>query len=579
MSAILLFISNLLLLAALMVAIRQWRQRDNLGTWCAIALVLSLTTGRRIYALFDLLHGRRTYGTMEEWVECLTSLGVFLGILWLSHFFHSLRRAHESLQEQEAQFRQAILYAPYPIMIFTEDGEVSLVNRAWSEQTGYRLEDLPTLDAWRGKTCLIDEPCGEEIEIETKGGEKRIWETSLRPLGVSLNGRKSLIFMANDLTERKASDASRRRLASLIQQQAERMKAILASTTDMIFVFDRSGTCTFANHAGASLVGLSPGELAGKLLCSFADQSGVSDHFHPIIERVYAAGETARGMVTARDGAEERDFEYILTPMIDVEGSVDAVLATVRDVTERNRAAQERMRLKEEQIKALQEADRLKDEFLSIISHELRTPLNAITGFGSLLEDEVFGPLAPPQHDCLDKIHQGAQRMLELVNNLLDMARMQAGHFEIEKAPVHYPSLVERALTSLPLESGRVSLCLEVEPSVALDERRIFQVLVNLLSNANKFSPDAPIRVRAFLGGDRLVTEVEDSGIGIDPSCLPQLFSPFKQLDMSLTRRVGGSGLGLSICKGIVEAHGGSIEAASPGLGLGATFRFSLPLA
>jgi signal transduction histidine kinase len=238
--------------------------------------------------------------------------------------------------------------------------------------------------------------------------------------------------------------------------------------------------------------------------------------------------------------------------------------------------------LKQEQIKTLKEADRIKDEFLSIVSHELRTPLNAIQGFASILEREIQGPISPPQRESLSRILAASYKMTELVNNILDASRMRAGNFAVQPTRTDYSSLVGEVLELLePLGQQKQIEFVEetaVSGEIFLDDLRIAQVLTNLLSNAIKFSPrGGKIFVKASVGKGFLLTEVRDGGIGISSEDLPKLFTPFKQLDMSLTRTYVGSGLGLSIAKKIVEAHDGQIGAESE-LGRGSVFWFRLPL-
>lgn len=262
-----------------------------------------------------------------------------------------------------------------------------------------------------------------------------------------------------------------------------------------------------------------------------------------------------------------------------------AILGTIYDITERKHAEEERVTLqrKEERIVALEEADRLKNEFLSVISHELRTPLNSITGFASLLDDEVGGGLNESQHQYIRRILEGADRMISLINDLLDLARMQAGKFEFEFSLSAYPPIIEEAIAFIePLakkKNLRIERKINVPTPLCLDGNRIGQVLINLLSNAVKFTPkDGWIRVEAWLEDSECITEVTDNGIGIAPEDLGKLFAPFTQLDMGMTRKSGGTGLGLSISKKIVEAHEGTISVSSPGPGKGSTFRFTLPL-
>lgn len=233
----------------------------------------------------------------------------------------------------------------------------------------------------------------------------------------------------------------------------------------------------------------------------------------------------------------------------------------------------------------LRAADRAKDEWLSVISHELRTPLNFITGFASLLEDDVGGKLAPEQQGYVTKILAGADRMLALVNDLLDVAKIRAGKFDLALQPTPLAPLVEEVVESmrpLAVAKGQVftaTIATEVRDlTFNLDGPRVVQVLTNLLSNAVKFTPPGgTIDVTLTLTGDTVHVAVADTGVGIVAEDIPKLFEPFRQLDMSSTRAVGGTGLGLSICKALVLAHGGEIGLTSTPL-TGTTFYFTLPV-
>lgn len=230
----------------------------------------------------------------------------------------------------------------------------------------------------------------------------------------------------------------------------------------------------------------------------------------------------------------------------------------------------------------LRRTDLYKDEFLSVISHELRTPLNFIMGFGSLLQDEIGGPLSFQQLEFVSKMLEGADRMLGLVNDLLDIAKIQAGKLSVCPSSSDYSVLVADTLASLRPLADRKRLYLEANIQsplmLVLDVQRICQVLTNLVSNAIKFTPDGGrITVKAFQHRDEVITQVIDTGRGIPSEEIPHLFTRFRQLDMSSTREQGGTGLGLAISKAIVEAHEGAIGVLSAP-GEGATFWFSLPL-
>lgn len=244
---------------------------------------------------------------------------------------------------------------------------------------------------------------------------------------------------------------------------------------------------------------------------------------------------------------------------------------------------QRALRLATEMTDELRKADKAKDEFLSVISHELRTPLNFIMGFGSILEDEVVGPLNPKQKEYLAKLLKGADRMLLLVNDLLDFAKIQAGMLDLHRSPTPLKPLVDEVFSTMSPLAQQKGLRLESEISdpglLDVDGGRIVQVLTNLVGNAIKFTPTGGrISLASRLEGNCVRLEVRDNGIGIAPGDIPKLFTRFQQLDMSSMRQVGGTGLGLSISKAIVEGHGGSIGVKSE-KGQGSTFWVTLPRA
>lgn len=254
------------------------------------------------------------------------------------------------------------------------------------------------------------------------------------------------------------------------------------------------------------------------------------------------------------------------------------MLGTLHDVTERKRLEDE-LRDRYERIKEL---DRLKNAFINAVSHDLRTPLTSIKGYAEFLEDEIGGPLSQQQHDFVLQIEKGTERLVHMVDDLLDYARLGAGTFRLKIEPGDFSEKIREVAESLRPQQEDLGLRMEVEVPetplvVPMDPQRIERVLVNLIGNAFKYTPSGGrVRVRARLGTEGLVCEVEDTGVGIEPVDIPKLFEPFSQLESGI--RKGGTGLGLNICKAIVEAHGGSIGVRSNGAGKGSLFWFTLPL-
>jgi len=249
--------------------------------------------------------------------------------------------------------------------------------------------------------------------------------------------------------------------------------------------------------------------------------------------------------------------------------------------------AERRLQARTAELQALNdrftEADRYKDEFLSVLSHELRTPLNFITGFVSILQDEIAGPLNDRQQEYLERVQEGAGLMVHLVDDLLDVARIKAGRLHLDSHEQDLAQTIARAVAGLEPIARRcgikVSSDLEAPVDAVFDDARVGQVVSNLVSNALKFTgPGGKVDVSLSLDGTRAMVQVRDTGIGIAAADLDRVFERFRQLDMSTTRRAGGAGLGLTICKEIVEAHGGQIGVMSE-IGKGSLFWFTLPLA
>ncbi|HDQ35088.1 MAG TPA: response regulator, partial [Chloroflexi bacterium] len=227
-------------------------------------------------------------------------------------------------------------------------------------------------------------------------------------------------------------------------------------------------------------------------------------------------------------------------------------------------------------------ADRLKSEFLANMSHELRTPLNSIIGFSRVILKGIDGPLTDMQRTDLEAIHDSGRHLLNLINDVLDLSKIEAGKMEFIFEPVDVNTVVKGVLsTALALVKDKpVELQRDVEdglPNIIADERRIRQVVLNLVGNASKFTEEGYIKVSAWREGREVIIAVQDSGIGIPKERYGAVFKEFEQVDSSSTRSYGGTGLGLPVSKKFVEAHGGRIWFESE-VGMGTTFFVALPI-
>ncbi len=267
----------------------------------------------------------------------------------------------------------------------------------------------------------------------------------------------------------------------------------------------------------------------------------------------------------------------------------------LEDELQEKKLAEERLITANEELASINDqlarSTRLKDEFLANMSHELRTPLNGILGMAESLQDDIYGEVTTIQRKALEEIDRSGNHLLELINDILDITKIEAGKLEVHLHPVSITLLCGSCVATIQrmAEAKSILLSSEIEPGlpvVLLDERLLRQVLINLLSNAVKFTPEAgTVRLEVRLvrspvaasGLAKLDLCVIDSGIGIDPEDQERIFQPFVQIESGLNRQFTGSGLGLSIVKRILLAHGGNIRVQSS-LGQGTRFSIHLPV-
>ncbi|HEX9017162.1 MAG TPA: ATP-binding protein, partial [Chloroflexota bacterium] len=273
----------------------------------------------------------------------------------------------------------------------------------------------------------------------------------------------------------------------------------------------------------------------------------------------------------------ERVLSASATAVREETGEISGSVIVLRDVT------------------AEREVDRIKDEFVATVSHELRTPITAVLGYTDLLLRGVRGPLLPPQRDALTSVRNAGQRLLALIEDLLDMSKLEAGKQELNLEEVVLPSAIERAASGVSLMAASrgirlVQLIPSGLPPVIADDLQLQRILGNLLSNAVKFTPDGgTVSVSAAIVPAEtsppgtppgVVVQVSDTGVGIAPEKQEKIWEKFQQADSSSRRAFGGTGLGLAIVKALVELHGGRVWVESEGVpGKGSVFGFSLQAA
>jgi len=235
----------------------------------------------------------------------------------------------------------------------------------------------------------------------------------------------------------------------------------------------------------------------------------------------------------------------------------------------------------EDKSRQLEAASQHKSEFLANMSHELRTPLNAIIGFSEVLSEKMFGELNEKQEEYSKDIHASGEHLLSLINDILDLSKIEAGRMELELTEFHLPTAIENALMLVRERAGRRSITLHTTfdnrlGAIQADERKVRQVVLNLLSNAIKFTPEGGrIDVGAVPRDGFVEISVSDTGIGIAPEDQEKVFEEFRQVGTA-AKKVEGTGLGLTLCRKFVELHGGWIWVKSQE-GVGSTFTFTIP--
>ncbi len=407
-------------------------------------------------------------------------------------------------------------------------------------------------------------PQQAELELPDRTGCLRTFTVTKHAVRDPEGAIQAIGLLMREISQRKEAE-------NLLLQSQSTFLSLLGSAFEG-FAIHENGIFLEVSEGLAQMFGYSTEELIGMYAVNIA----IPEHREQIVQYIRTGYDKPYEAEGLRPDGTRIYVEMIGRPFYH-QGRWLRVTA-FRDITERKQL-EATLREQNEKLKDL---DRLKNGFISSVSHELRTPLASIMGYSEFLEDEVAGALNPDQQTFVRQIAEGARRLQLLVDDLLDFARFDSGAFRIHPREADLAEKVAEIVNSLQPQAIEAALRLTVqlpgeEVPLAFDPERIGQVLLNLLGNAIKFTPrGGRIEVRLLPAEADVRIEVEDSGIGIDPENLPKLFQKFFQIDPSTTREKGGAGLGLSISKALVEAHGGRIGVESR-RGAGSLFWFTLP--
>jgi len=421
--------------------------------------------------------------------------------------------------------------------------------------------------------------------------QQRLSEENKR-LVESLQFTNKLLLEANEKLQIEMT--ARKRMEEALKASEERYRGLVNHVRLGIFrsTPEPNGRFLEVNPAMEEITGYSRQELLkmdiSKLYIHLEEREAI------IKELALARGKVARELRwRKKDGTKMVVLDTVVAVRDDT-GKILYLDAIIEDITERKRMEEDLQEKNRQLVKQQQElmektrelevASQAKSEFLAHMSHELRTPLNVIIGFSELMLDGVPGEINNEQRQCLDDVLSSGKHLLDLINEVLDLAKIESGTLKLRLADITLTDVLEeltRTMTPI-LAPRKQSLDIEVEeglPPVHADKGKLRQVLLNLLSNATKFTPDGgKLRIEAVRKDHSCQVSVVDNGIGIKKEDQKRLFEPFHQLDNPLSGEKGGTGLGLAVVKQIIEKHGGKIWMESE-YGKGSRFTFTLPLA
>jgi PAS domain S-box-containing protein len=500
--------------------------------------------------------------------------GHVIGAVMVFHDVSERRLAESALNESELRFRTIFNQAAVGIAVIDLDGKFLQVNQKFADVFGYTAAELQRLTflqlthpddlaAARANLDRLVTQGATDVVLENRCLRKDgavIWSLSTTTMINEVSGRpRCLLGIVEDITNRKLAEEAQARLV-----------AVIASSDDSIISMTLEGVVLSWNRGAELMYGYSPGEMIGRTTAVLIPENRLDEE--PAILRRIRAGERIDHFETVRrrkDGG-QLDVSIAVSPILDTRGNIIGASKITRDITESKRAEA-----------ALRETDRRKDEFLATLAHELRNPLAPIRQ--AALISRAEGASDAQKRWSHDVISRQVHHMSLLLDDLLDVSRITRGTLELrlEMADLRdiVDAAVEAARPSIDAKRHGFSVRLPDQPvKILVDPLRMAQILSNVLTNAAKYTdPAGQIELRAHYSDEQVTVVVTDSGIGIPANAIKSVFDMFSQVKSAQDRSEGGLGIGLALAKGLVELHGGSIEAQSAGNGRGSQFVMRLP--
>ncbi|MFC2079492.1 PAS domain S-box protein, partial [Candidatus Bipolaricaulota bacterium] len=490
------------------------------------------------------------------------------------------RKAEDAIRERDAFLRSIIEHMPIDFFAIDKDMRYTMQSpvskAAVGDVIGKRADELDVDEAlqeeWMSELhdVLSGATSQREYDVPLATGEIKTYISSMAPVRVA-GEIVAAIGTSLDITDRKRSEERIRQLSRVIEESPV-----------SVVITNVEGAIEYVNPRFSEVTGYGLEEATGANPRILKSGHQPTEFYKELWETIIA-GRNWRGEFCNMKKSGDLFWELAsISPIRDENDVITHFVAIKEDITERKHAAWDLEQAKRD----AESANQAKSDFLANMSHELRTPLNAVIGFSEVLADGTFGELNEKQTQYVGNILQSGRHLLSLINDILDLSKVEAGKMELDLSDVDASLLIFESLIFVQEKAHQHDIRLETSLSedvraltIQADERKLKQILFNLLSNATKFTPDGgSVMLSAELGAGELLVRVQDTGIGLKPEDLHRVFDEFEQIDSSYAKPQQGTGLGLALTKRLIELHGGRIWAESEGEGNGSTFTFTLPL-
>jgi PAS domain S-box-containing protein len=563
-------------------------------------------------------------------VREIAAIVMFAGPVLLRVAAHEdAERGFDRVNQERSRFQQMVDSLPDPVVITDASNDIVVQNKRAEHLLFVSDEDSPgrrravelnnlLFSSFLSRATIAGTPSGGPRElnlVDPDEGHDLLFEVLTHPLGERVGPEDAVLSVLRDVTDlRRASRELEHQVQRVRQAEVEatderdRLNLILENVADPILVTDSAANIILMNDQAEKLFhGPSEATQRGRISQAIRQNDTKFTSFISDFALTNAFARRERMSLVEPATGVELPVEVVSGKIPNERGEAIAIVSVLHDLTqqaenerlyealkqlngeleERIVAATTDLAQQNEQLlwqsEELAKANKLKSDFLASMSHELRTPLNAVIGYSALLLDGIAGDLSDSQHDYVARSRTAAQHLLSLINDILDLSRIEAGKMPVNLERVSLGELVDEVAQQIEpmVASKSLTFTRSVDlaaPEVETDKTKVKQILLNLLSNAVKFTNRGVVDLWVSRDGDGMMLRVRDSGVGIRPDEIDAIWEDFRQLDQSRTRSYGGTGLGLSITRRLTQQLGGTIAVEST-FGVGTTFVVKLPAA